>query len=1548
MATRRPNTEFESDWAFIEEETASSIETKRDCVVYRKPTYSEILCGIQPNELEEGEESEPEFEILTGFKFCQEPSKPPLAEQDHQPVVNDLLSEYGHAAASCDDIDDGIMIISKHCDDPDIIPETSPLMSSSRCLLDDSFVSLSGWNELVCNNDAAPIDDYDWDSFSDQGLTDNDESGLSALPFYSEELFPYPSVESLALSVDLAGWNELTTLHDHHLTAPSTVDNPGKEIYDDHESLPSSIEAFGWDELPFYNSNLSDDGEILYEGQAVPPNPGVVDEIFQMPFIVNGQAEYLSMTASGSFRTIPCSDESSTEGSLIELICPDDNTDESYDILDSQIVDYDDDDDAMSGWKELPFINSSFYVSEDDSFSSHDIECIETPTEISNSPLNLPNSLSSVSSSLFSKASSFCSDSDDSDEEDSYDDDDDPYSSDESDSDESVLFPRWLEEGRPSDDSPSGDDLMSHLYVDIPTFVILLCLTTAMGFSIGHGVSVYLSNQAVSKTTKLSKPNTVTYSSPDSVKLNGLTAEQQARLDLWALEEKLYQERDDAGKDHFDIQSLHSKLQEKHFKLLQQHRTVQQRLQLSKSMSWYWRLKYDEEKRHQAQSHKFGTSSKNIRSFRDIYSGDLSRTDDVTQRRGKLNKDYVDSSHNVFKKYHSVSSLIPPRRVGLNNFRARWNLGNPNPYCSSDAKAPDVIRKRQPCRDNDKDVADNLIVNSRKRKKNIKKTNNNKNTRSSSSSPCHAAPLRSSLKPCFKEPKSLIRTETRLAKHNNDSLVNIKQQSKDKHAGIRRELLKKRELRRKQRELKMHADELKLIIAELLKERRLAEKEKHELRKSWRTLKRQQNRFESEKLRLEEDLSVRSLHVLEYLRREKKKMKNWRRTQKIQMRDDLFKLQEKLKSENVQAARQGYREILGTKRDLKLEKRLLREQKKDLKKLKKSLRKERRKFAKTQARKNKVVEKLSKRLNRVKIKNKFRKKTKQSARKSRKIRLKWKEEQERFWQDIENKLDDWVANKTELKSAAAHSLNNRRKRKMKSVKKWREALKREVIMEWNAMKRKYENKKVKTKRLRKKGPWTGEILDKILAEQRVYDQQKRLRKKGEKANRWDSFTRLQRNEKRSDFKNWRKKKHWKKYSSDVDALMRKRRRKQDKKYQRELERLNQWALQMNEKKLEHERLYSEKQKRNPKCPRHKNNDSKSKRKRTELIRIKNETVIIELKPPPPKHRDELHPDTTKRGRARAEKTPVSMSSSPVGELTSHTDQSQAQRPNPTPTDIKPNVHQEFPIPPELKPPLPQRFPTPTDIKPNVHQEFTIPPELKPPLPQEFPTPTDIKPNVHQEFPIPPELKPDMHVDFPLLQLIGGKDWVLEPRHKTPDIKSYEEPAKMRPRPLPPPDWLEADEYEKVMDWYVRRAIERNELRKSNPLATWFPPHDFSVKSDSSWLFQRSRDRHEQRSHPVFQHHSRGPRKRRRVMKHKDGAWFFERAHDRADQREPWYMRRAEGRQSERDSKLENWWLERGYNRDDLRGCHGNDDDSDEDSWFPWRARLRRRFWYPCF
>lgn len=118
------------------------------------------------------------------------------------------------------------------------------------------------------------------------------------------------------------------------------------------------------------------------------------------------------------------------------------------------------------------------------------------------------------------------------------------------------------------------------------------------------GLSVYVSNQALEVPGSIKRPGPKTASLPltsDPMEpLNEVSRDFLDQLALWKLEDRLEtpqdQEPETELEDLFDTKALHEKLQLKHFKLMGLHESVKQRLRTAKVMSWYWRLKYEEER----------------------------------------------------------------------------------------------------------------------------------------------------------------------------------------------------------------------------------------------------------------------------------------------------------------------------------------------------------------------------------------------------------------------------------------------------------------------------------------------------------------------------------------------------------------------------------------------------------------------------------------------------------------------------------------------------------------------------------------------------------------------------------------------------------------------------------------------------------------------------------------------------------------------------------------------------------------------------------------
>lgn len=136
-------------------------------------------------------------------------------------------------------------------------------------------------------------------------------------------------------------------------------------------------------------------------------------------------------------------------------------------------------------------------------------------------------------------------------------------------------------------------NLLLIINVNIPT---AFCLLT--------GLSVYVSNQALEMSGSIKRPGPKTASLPlnsDPMEpMDEVSRDFLDQLAMWKLEDRLDShvepETETEAENLFDTKALHEKLQLKHFKLMSLHESVKQRLRMSKVMSWYWRLKYEEEK----------------------------------------------------------------------------------------------------------------------------------------------------------------------------------------------------------------------------------------------------------------------------------------------------------------------------------------------------------------------------------------------------------------------------------------------------------------------------------------------------------------------------------------------------------------------------------------------------------------------------------------------------------------------------------------------------------------------------------------------------------------------------------------------------------------------------------------------------------------------------------------------------------------------------------------------------------------------------------------
>lgn len=144
----------------------------------------------------------------------------------------------------------------------------------------------------------------------------------------------------------------------------------------------------------------------------------------------------------------------------------------------------------------------------------------------------------------------------------------------------------------------------SPMFLDVPTLFVLLGVTTALGFFIGYGMSLYIGSQDLKASGNIKRPGPKTSSFPVSSEtmepLDEISLDFLDQLTMWKVEDHLDRQKEqDAERqpgDLFDTKALHEKLQQRHFKLMSLHESMKQRLRTSKLMSWFWRLRYEKEK----------------------------------------------------------------------------------------------------------------------------------------------------------------------------------------------------------------------------------------------------------------------------------------------------------------------------------------------------------------------------------------------------------------------------------------------------------------------------------------------------------------------------------------------------------------------------------------------------------------------------------------------------------------------------------------------------------------------------------------------------------------------------------------------------------------------------------------------------------------------------------------------------------------------------------------------------------------------------------------
>ncbi|KAK3732899.1 hypothetical protein QZH41_012670, partial [Actinostola sp. cb2023] len=794
---------------------------------------------------------------------------------------------------------------------------------------------------------------------------------------------------------------------------------------------------------------------------------------------------------------------------------------------------------------------------------------------------------------------------------------------------------------------------------------------------------------------------------------------------------------------------------------------------------------------------------------------------------------------------------------------------------------------------------------------------------------------------------------------------------------IRNDRLKKRETRRKALEVAVQVRELKNVLAELRSDRRKAEKEKFQLEASWRKLRRQRKQFEKEKMQHYQSDKKKIKTIKSKLKKTKSRLKTWKNVAS-QFQKKAANLQRDMKQ--ISRSKERARDIKNIKMDLKIEKRKLRQQRKDLKALKTRLRQEHRNYA----REGWKLEKKRKQLEKMQVPqhyskmsaNKCPKQTKQERktsrlhviRKARKTRQtskrktnrsnkkeRWKLKQLKYWETLENTLKEWTQNlnKTVREKAGG---------KIKKVwKKLQEKFGNLINFGWTKRKKTkppYQAKKSK-KRKKESKSRAALVYEKILSEQLKFDKQKRMKMD-------DSRKRM-----KSPIIDTRKKKK-EQIKTNPQTVVKQRRRRQRRKYQRELERLQQWALQMNEKKLEHERIYKE----------------DKKKKKTKFAKVWLKTK--------PDERENVASEENLHSSRELEPDSVEDTSNLTNTLMLLAQPQFSDYPYESPGEEDDDSKERLEnaervvrditmaqLEHENKKQASTGLSIPLDDEvvllstKNTHSEHQSSDQEKDEQMSNKPTPPLLDSTLYNKFPLLGVIESQkggpmgLSIPPPSLDPLGSQNSVDDP------IGQRTKLWYMRQTPqswIPPPGPLQSDG-----SWFFQRSADRAEQRllhgplnkenanEQNSFRTQFLNSNRKFdKKNGIWVFARASDRAEQRLlyEPQNQQSAKDrldsqskkthTNPRRPKMKNKDGTWVFERANDRAEQRlnhDPWYMRRAEGREEDREQQQDSWFIERGFDRELLReenaydddDDHYYDDDDDEDDYAKCAREMRIRY-----
>ena len=164
---------------------------------------------------------------------------------------------------------------------------------------------------------------------------------------------------------------------------------------------------------------------------------------------------------------------------------------------------------------------------------------------------------------------------------------------------------------------------------------------------------------------------------------------------------------------------------------------------------------------------------------------------------------------------------------------------------------------------------------------------------------------------------------------------NVKQRRGEE---IRKQRIKRRELKKKEKEAKLRLAEAHRFLSELKQERRRIKKEKKKLQRAWRALKREKKKFSRERKNHKREKKGLEEFTVK-LKKEKKKIKKLKGKFKKKVKELLAKEKEGLKTTKKMEAEKR-KEVQRLRDEISQEKESLRKQQRTLKSLKKAAKKE--------------------------------------------------------------------------------------------------------------------------------------------------------------------------------------------------------------------------------------------------------------------------------------------------------------------------------------------------------------------------------------------------------------------------------------------------------------------------------------------------------------------------------------------------------------------------------------------------------------------------------